>query len=71
MTIRFLQLTPSSNPDFPFQPGQIIRVEPNETWLALLDGVRAELVREDDDVELATVAAPERAVTRRPRKSER
>ncbi len=48
MTIRFLQTTPSENPDYPFQAGQIITVAaPSEFLLSLLDGVRAEAVPMD------------------------
>ncbi len=61
MTLRFLDTLPSSNPDFPFQPGQIIhlpRLTPEmQRWVK--DG-RAQLIREEP--ELATVAPVERAV---------
>lgn len=61
MTIRFLQMTPSEAPDHPFMPGQVIHVqEPTPFLLSLLDGVRAEAVREAE-------APPETAVARAPR----
>lgn len=59
MTIRFLQTTPSMNPERPFQPGQIIhltKLTPElRTWIKL---GHAELVREDPE------KAVEKAVTR-------
>jgi hypothetical protein len=59
VTIRFLQTTPSDNPEYPFQAGQIISVDqPSEFLLGLLDGVRAEAVRSADEPELAVVRAP-------------
>lgn len=64
MRIRFLQPTASISPDYPFQPGQVINVDPSPDWIALCDGVRAELVR-DEELETATVGAGEQAVTRR------
>lgn len=59
MIIRFLQNTVSSNPDYPFQAGQIIRVDDPAPFLHLLDGVRAEAVP-DTEPEYATVRAPRR-----------
>ena len=62
MVIRFLQTTPSENPDFPFQAGQIISVTaPTRFLLSLIDGIHAEVVR-TDDIERAIeepVAVPE------------
>jgi hypothetical protein len=47
--IRFLQTTPSDNPDLPFQAGQIITVDqPSEAMLRLVDGVQAEAVPSED-----------------------
>lgn len=66
MTIRFLQTTPSDSPEHPFQAGQIISVaEPSPYLLSLLDGVRAEAVK-DTEPELAVVTAPRKRG--RPRK---
>ena len=49
MQIRFLQTTPSENPDFPFLAGQVINVTaPTRFLLSLVDGVRAEVVRTDE-----------------------
>lgn len=67
MRIRFLQQTPSSNPAFPFQAGQIINVDPSPDWIALCDGVRAQLLR-DEAVETATEPDHERAVMAKARK---
>lgn len=71
MQIRFLQTTPSEHPDFPFQAGQVITIPaPSRFFLDLLDGVRAEVVRDAGD-ELATVDVAERAVVRPRRKPRR
>lgn len=61
MKVRFLRTLASSNPEYPFQPGQII-VVPKLTlemkgWLR--DGA-IQILPEPD--EAAVVAAPERAV---------
>jgi hypothetical protein len=68
--LRFLQVVDSSAPDFPFMPGQTItglaRLSPQmEAWVR---GGLAEVVREDDQVELATVGVRERAVVRKGRR---
>lgn len=53
VTIRFLQSLA------PYSAGQVIRVEqPSPELLALLDGVRAEVVREAPEPELAVARAP-------------
>lgn len=58
MTIRFLQTVPSGVPGFPFQAGQVITVAcPPPELLALVDGVRAEAVR-DTEPERAVAIAP-------------
>lgn len=50
MTIRFLQTCESGHPDFPFQAGQVIHVtDPPGFLLALCDGVRAEIVKDEDE----------------------
>jgi len=55
MTIRFLQSLA------PYSAGQVIHVEhPSPQLLDLLDGVRAEVVREADQPELAVARAPKR-----------
>lgn len=57
MTIRFLQTVASETPDYPFQAGQTITVAaPSRFLLSLCDGVRAEIVKTDD--ERATMPAP-------------
>ncbi len=71
MRIRFLQVVASPQPEFPFQIGQVINIdEPWPALLAALDGVQAEVLR-DDAPELAVMGTGERAVTRRPRKDVR
>jgi hypothetical protein len=71
MTIRFLQTCQSENPAFPFQAGQVITIPaPSRFFLDLLDGVRAEVVRDNGD-ELAAVDVAERAVVRPRRKPRR
>jgi hypothetical protein len=57
VTIRFLQTVESGNPEFPFQPGQVIHVDDPTPFLKLLDGVRAVAVQ-DTEPEYATVRAP-------------
>lgn len=65
MIIRFLQTTPSESPDHPFLAGQVIFVEtPTPFLVGLLDGVRAQVVK-DPEVEHATVQAPRRGRSRR------
>lgn len=65
MTIRFLQSVPSENPNFPFQPGQVITVPaPSDYLLSLLDGIRAEVVP-TDDTERAIEPDPSRSEPRR------
>lgn len=60
MRIQFLQTVPSGVPEYPFQAGQILRIEaPSPELLALIDGVRAVALR-DDEPETATVRAPKR-----------
>lgn len=60
MTIRFLQTCDSGVPDFPFQAGQVIHVtDPSGFLLALCDGVRAEVVK-DDATECAVAPVNER-----------
>lgn len=71
MKIRFNTTIPTTYGAF--HRGQVIDVaEPTPQMLAFLeelpDGTRrAEVVRDEDDSELATVSAPERAVKRRKR----
>lgn len=61
MKLRFLQTTDSDVAEFPFMPGQVIALRSlSEREQAWLDDGRAEVVLEEP--ELATVAAPERAV---------
>lgn len=67
MKIRFLQTTPSENPDLPFQAGQIIDVaHPTAAMLRCLepaaDGTQHAEVLRDDAGELATVGTSEQAV---------
>lgn len=66
MVIRFLQTTPSEHPEYPFMAGQIITVaQPTPFLLSLLDGVRAEVVRVDEQeravLDAGTVPEPVRA----------
>lgn len=50
MLIRFLQTVASEHPEFPFMAGQVISVAaPSSFLLALLDGVRAEVVKGLDE----------------------
>ena len=57
MTIRFLQAVASENPSFPFMAGQVIEVTaPSPFLLSLLDGVRAEPVKDDDERAVAVEA---------------
>lgn len=70
MKIRFLQTTESPVVGFPFMPGQIIDVHPTEEWLALLDGVRAEAVKDDEsEYAIARAVTPAPAPAPRPRGS--
>jgi hypothetical protein len=67
MRIRFLQTTRSENPNFPFQAGQVIDVPaPSPFLLSLLDGVRAEVIK-DTEPEYAVARAVNtvKRVTRR------
>jgi hypothetical protein len=70
MKIRFRCLTDSDAPGFPFLAGQTIEVAAltptMKRWLQpnAAGVVHAELVREDDETELATVGVAERAVVR-------
>lgn len=61
MRLRFVQMVPSSNPDFPFQAGQIIYVSKlsaeMKRWLK--DGLA---VAVPEPAEAAVVEDPERAV---------
>lgn len=63
MTLRFLETLQSSNPEAPFQPGQIIRLPrltpEMQRWVR--DG-KAQLLHEEP--EMAVVDPVERAVTR-------
>jgi hypothetical protein len=66
MTIRFLQTTPSDNPDAPFQAGQVIEVAKLTAtvrgWLsAVRDGMPMAVVVPDEP-QSAMVDAAERAV---------
>lgn len=62
MQIRFLQTTDSGTPGFPFEAGQVIDVaEPSDYLLSLLDGVRAEAIRQDGTLEQAIAGPRERA----------
>ena len=50
MRVRFLQTTPSSNPAFPFQAGQIIQVERLTPELrGWIKASHAEVLREVDE----------------------
>ena len=64
MVIRFLQTCPSGDPEYPFMAGQMIEVyAPPPFLLELLDGVRAEVVRTAEPIEVAVQPAydvPER-----------
>jgi hypothetical protein len=67
MRLRFLQTTPSANPDVPFQPGQVIqvaRLTPEmQTWVA--SGLAEVFV---DEAEAAVLGEPdETAVEPRPK----
>lgn len=66
MTIKFLQTTPSENPDFPFQAGQIVDLPMTkrvQQWIA--DGFAVVVVPER---EKAVLGAPEETATEsRPR----
>jgi hypothetical protein len=63
--IKFLQTTASKVEGFPFQAGQVIDVtDPPQWMLDLVDGVRAEAVK-DDEPEYAVVRAPARSRTKR------
>jgi len=68
MKLRFLRTTAAANPEYPFQAGQIIVVEAlsdeMRAWLA--DG-SAELVRDDNDNELADASDVEKSVTQKGR----
>lgn len=62
MRLRFLQTTPSSNPEFPFQPGQVIYVtkltaEMRE-WLTPTgeSGPLAEIVKDEPERAIAPAA---------------
>lgn len=71
MQIRFLQTIASENPGFPFQAGQVIHVTaPSPYLLELLDGVRAEVVRDEASGadEAATLAPSETTVQQRPKR---
>lgn len=58
MTIRFLQTVRSENSEFPFAAGQVIHVTaPSLFLLELCDGVRAEIVREDETERAVEVIA--------------
>lgn len=64
MQLRFLETLPSSNPGYPFQPGQTISLPrlsaEMQRWVR--EG-RAELLK--DEPEQTVEIAPERAVTQR------
>jgi hypothetical protein len=65
--LRFLQTTPSDNPEYPFQPGQIIAVEVLTKALrrCVANGM-AEILPESES-EAAVVGPSERAVLSRPK----
>lgn len=64
MKLRFLQTTPSSNPDFPFQPGQTIELARLTADLRKwIKHGHAEVVR-DDSTETAVAPKGEKAVLR-------
>jgi hypothetical protein len=71
MKLRFLRVTESEVPGYPFFEGQTIEVSAltpaMQRWLKPDDAglVRAELLREESEPELATVGSGERAVTRK------
>jgi hypothetical protein len=70
MKIRFLEIVESDHPERPFRPGQVIDVDhPTPAMRAWIKTKRAELVREDDSLEVAAVTVPEHAVTRRGKRS--
>jgi hypothetical protein len=70
MTIRFLQTVQSENPDFPFMAGQVIDVPaPSPFLLNLLDGVRAEAVKAEDELTEAPAVEQPEPVTRRRRRT--
>jgi hypothetical protein len=56
-TIKFLETTPSENPDFPFQPGQVIRVSKLSPSLRKAIQAHQALLLKDE---------PERAITAPP-----
>ena len=61
MTIRFLQTTASENPDFPFQPGQVVTVAcPTPFLLDAIARGEAEVVK-TDETERAIAPEPETA----------
>lgn len=71
MKIRFLETWPSSNPDYPFMPGQIVTVDaPTQEMRQALQGGSAEVVRAEAP-ELAVVGTGEQAVTRQSKKRQR
>ena len=67
MKLRFLKVTPSNNPEFPFQAGQIIHVEKltGEMKRWLKEGLAVAL---PDSFEAASIADPERAVEGDPKR---
>ena len=69
MTIRFLQTCQSGIPDFPFQAGQVIHVtDPPGSLLALCDGIRAEIVKADEERAVAPEPSQPEPVKSRGRK---
>jgi hypothetical protein len=73
MTIRFLQTVQSENSDFPFMAGQVISVTaPSPFLLSLVDGVRAEAVKaEDERAVMQQDETPEPSRKRRGRRATR
>jgi hypothetical protein len=69
MTIRFLQTVQSGNPEFPFVAGQLISTTaPSPFLLDLLDGVRAEVVKDEDERAVAPETEQPEPVKRRKRR---
>jgi len=70
MTIRFLQTVSSESQSLPFMAGQLISTTaPSQFLLDLLDGVRAEAVKDEDERAVAPEAEqPEPVAVKRRRR---
>jgi hypothetical protein len=67
MRVKFLQTTPSDNPDFPFQAGQVIDITSVTAPIrAALKTGSAVILANPEDLVTATAEASERAVLPRP-----